>query len=217
MIIQKSGTNHYYQLLLTANPFLTYLKSGSLCVKIYMYTCLYRQNAHGLWEGIVQTWVEEMFLRFPQTVPKPAPEPATLTVAAPVSMNLTACYVDVPWNGAPYLEVVAKGWVDVWGYGTARMLRLSFVFLVTSVALQTPRRLYRWSWSRHCILGGEGPRSTVPRPKKPRLLFETVSLCNFDWFGTCCIDEAGLSHRDHLLCCHSSVIKEVHPTPGPCF
>lgn len=121
------------------------------------------------------------------------------------------------WNGAPYLEVVAKGWVNVRGYGTARMLRLSFVFLVTSVALQTPRRLYRWSWSRHCILGGEGPRSTVPRPKKPRLLFETVSLCNFDWFGTCCIDEAGLSHRDHLLCCHSSVIKEVHPTPGPCF
>lgn len=91
-----------------------------------MYACLYRQNAHGLWEGEVQTRLEEMFLMFPQTVPKLAPEPATLTVAAPVSMNLTAVLMPLEMV-LPTLEVVAKGWVKVWGHGTVRMLRLSFV------------------------------------------------------------------------------------------
>lgn len=43
-----------------------------------------------------------MFLRFPQTVPKPAPEPATLTVAAPVSMNLTTMLMP--------LEMVLPTW-----------------------------------------------------------------------------------------------------------
>lgn len=75
-----------------------------------------------------QAWVEEMFLRFPQAVPKPAPEPATLTVAAPVSMNSTAMLMPLE-TVPPTLEVVAKGWVKVWGYGTVRMLRLSFVSL----------------------------------------------------------------------------------------
>lgn len=49
-----------------------------------------------------------MFLRFPQTVSKPAPEPATLTVAAPVSMNLTAMLMSLE-TVPPTLEVVAKG------------------------------------------------------------------------------------------------------------